>query len=533
MMNEHTDRRQSFETGAVVLLISTALVKIMGALFKIPLSNLLGDAGSGYFSSAYDLFTPFYAMAMSGLPVAAARMISSFYSDGRYKDIKQLERVTHRLFWVIGSVGILLFIMLIPLFIAATDGAGNTKYGLLAVAPSILLFCIMSFYRGVFEGMQNMSPTAVSDLIEASAKLILGYTLAWIVLKRTGNIVLSAAAALLGITIGVALATLYLAIKYRLVGDGIDDALLKSSPDAIPMKRMYGDMISVMLPVTLSAVLVTVFASLTDALTVQSCLRAAGAEDTVALYGIRSKAFTLYNLVPSITAAIGVSAVPKLAAAVSADDREELKKRTAELLKLAAVIAIPAGFGLSVMSRPVMTLLYTGKLSGGVGAELLNIYGIAAVFAGLSVVVIHSLQAIGRQRSALLILLCGIAVKAVLNILLVSDPQVGITGSAYATLYAYFIVLCVGLALLTHTVGITKPIRIFLKPYFTSFVCIPAGPISEHFDSDAVTLAVILVTAVLYFVLILVFKTFTLEEIEAFPGGKKLKKFFVRHKKQQ
>ena len=534
MRKKHIEnRRQSFETGAVVLLLSTAIVKITGAMFKIPLSNLLGDDGAGYFSSAYDLFTPFYAMAMSGLPVAAARMFSAFSAGKKYKDIKQLESITHKMFWIIGAVGIVLFLLLLPLFILATDRSGNTKYGLLAVAPSVLLFCVMSFYRGVFEGMENMTPTAVSDVIEAFGKLLLGYGFAWFVLERTGSKVYAAAAALLGITVGVAVATLYLALKYHFSGDGISESLVDEAPEACSVRQMRLDFISFMLPVTLSAVLVTVFASITDALTVQSCLRTAGFDDPVALYGIRSKAFTLYNLIPSVTASIGVSAVPKLSAAFAENNREELKKRTVGLLKLASLIAIPAGVGLFAMSRSIMTLLYVSENAGGIGAELLNIYGAAAVFTGLSVVIIHALQAMGYQRRAICVLAFGMVIKVVLNIILVSNPDIGILGAAYSTLFSYLIVLAVGLSLLIRAVGIRKPYRIFLKPVIASLVCIPAGLIAENCASDKVTIVAILAAIVLYFALIFALKTFTVEEIEAFPGGKKLKKFFVKHKKAQ
>lgn len=515
------------------MLFSTAFVKIIGALFKIPLSNLLGDSGAGYFSSAYDLFTPFYAMAMSGLPVAAARIISSFSSDKRYKDIKQFEGIIHRLFWIIGAVGIVLFIMLLPLLIAATDRDGNTRYGLLAVAPSVLLFCVMSFYRGIFEGMENMTPTAVSDVIEAAGKLVLGYGFAWITLKFTQSVVYAAAAALLGITVGVALATVYLSVKYHRIGDGVSSELVGNAPQAEEPKRMRNGFISIMWPITVSAILVSVFASITDALTVQSCLNAAGVENPVALYGIRSKAFTLYNLVPSLTAVIGISAVPKLSAAIAKEDKNELKKQLSGLLKLSTVIAIPAGIGMFALARPIMTLLYTSANAGGVGAELLRVYGLAAVFAGLSVVVIHALQAIGHQRKTIIVLCVGILIKVLLNVLLVSNPNIGIVGSAVSTLCAYLAVFCVTLALLMYVAEFKGIFRILLKPVLASLVCIPAGLAAEYFASDVVTVAIIGVTEILYFALVLAFRTFTLEEIETFPGAEKLKKFFVKHKKAQ
>ena len=157
----------SFEYGAIILLCSTALVKIIGAIFKIPLSRLIGDLGFGYFDSAYQLFTPIYSLSMAGLPIAISRVVAEQMQKAKYRDVRKSLKVTKRIFMVTGLGGFLLMLALIYPFVHFTDATGKTVYSLFAIAPSLFFCCIMSAYRGYYEGLRNMYPTAVSDVIEA------------------------------------------------------------------------------------------------------------------------------------------------------------------------------------------------------------------------------------------------------------------------------------------------------------------------------------------------------------------------------
>ena len=173
-MPEKKRKQQSFEYGAIILLCSTMLVKVIGAIFKIPLSNLLGDLGFGYFSSAYDLFTPIYTLAMAGLPIAVSRIVAEHITNKRFNDVHRTLSVTKKLFFISGLTGFILMLALIYPFVRITDRTGQTIYSLFAIAPSLFFCCVMSTYRGYYEGLRNMYPTAASDVIEALGKLILG-----------------------------------------------------------------------------------------------------------------------------------------------------------------------------------------------------------------------------------------------------------------------------------------------------------------------------------------------------------------------
>ncbi len=497
-MKHNVGERQSFARGTVLLLISGLAVKVIGALFKIPLSNLLGDTGFGYFSAAYDLFNPFYALAMGGLPVAVARIITLRAGQ---PDLAAAERRIRNVFLCVGCGLFILFLLMIPVVRRLISANGQSVYGLLAIAPSVPLFFAMSAYRGSFEGRHNMKPTAVSDLIEAVGKLGLGLLFAAVCLRYTRNVAYAAGAALFGITVGVALATFYLRRR------------TPSVPRGGKTDLTAGQLIGLVWKPAVSALLISSAVGLIDALTVSPVLQHSGITADAAAYGLRSKAHTLYNLVPSVTAMIGIAAVPSLAALGGEEDKNALQKQIAFLLKMTAVIVLPAGLGMFAISRPIMTLLYDGASSATVGAQLLRVYGIAAVFGGLCVPIIHALQAIGRQTSAFVLLLGGMAVKTALNIVLIAVPAVGIVGAAYATLICYLLVFAVGLAVLSAAVGFRKIPPFFIRPLGAAVLCAAVSCVAWLGNSKLLTLGAIALAAAVYLVVLWFLKPFSKEEI--------------------
>lgn len=514
--------RQSFETGAAVLLLSAAAVKLIGAVFKIPLSNLLGDAGFGRFSTAYDLFTPFYALAMTGLPVASARLYASLEAAGRAADSARLRRVTSRLFTAAGLCAAVLFLALIPALAPLTGGGTAAVYSLLAVAPSILFFFLISIRRGWYEGMHNMTPTALSDFVEALGKLLLGLGFAGLVMRSTGDAALAAAAALFGITLGVIAAWGSLALYARRRGE---ERARPSAADPAADRAAGRALLRAALPAAVTAVLLSVPASLIDALTVRPCLSAISsgfAQNASALYGVRGRAFTLFNLIPAVTTSVGVGAVPALSAAHAAGDRALLREKTASLFKLSLSVSLPAGMGLAVLSGGIMRLLYSAADSSALGDRLLAIYGIAAVFAGVSVPMIQALQAVGRQRAALGILLCASAVKLGANLLLVPMPRIHIFGAAISTLLLYLAVFVPALLVLLRTVGGVEA-GVFVKPLAAALMSsAAAGAVSLAGGGKLLTLLATLAAVLVFAAALLVLRVFSAAEIAAFPGGKRL-----------
>ena len=156
-MEQKKRKHQSFEYGAAILVVATMLVKVIGAVFKIPLSSLIGTLGFGYFSSAYDLFLPIYSLAMAGLPIAISRMVAENVAQKKFNDVRQTLRISRIAFLVTGAAGFVIMAVATFVFFKIT-GDGRTLPSILVIAPSILFCCVMSVYRGYYEGMRNMTP---------------------------------------------------------------------------------------------------------------------------------------------------------------------------------------------------------------------------------------------------------------------------------------------------------------------------------------------------------------------------------------
>lgn len=497
-----------------MLLVSTATVKLIGAIFKIPLANVLGDDGFGSFSAVYDLFTPFYALAMTGLPVAASKLYAAMPKSGEERT--RLFAVSKRLYCILGAVATALFCAIIPLLLPLSGGDSMALLSLCFVAPAILLFFPLSVYRGWYEGHNNMLPTAVSDLIEAVGKLALGLGLAAVTVKLGKGSAAAAAAALLGITLGVAAAW------------GWTVLYSKSRIPKPRAERCCGDKAVLMellksaASIGAAAVLLSVPASLIDAVTVRPLLASIPkfAASAQALYGVRGRAFTLFNLVPSVTAAVGISFVPQIAKAVVGGNIAELKNKTALAVKAAVCISLPAGFGLSALSGRIFNLLYSSSEFNIVGAELLKLYGLAAVFAGISIPVLQILQAIGKQREVLIILIAASILKLAANPILITVPGINIKGAAISTALLYFAALVLGSILLIYKVG-SLPVKLILQPLCAAILAVAAAwAVALAVRGNLGAILAIFVAIAVYIIEIIFLKAFKPEELEILIGKK-------------
>jgi len=551
MKKQKSKNGQSFIYGAAIMVISTAIVKILGAVFRIPLTYLIHEKGMGFYSTAYDLYLPIYALAMAGLPVAVSRITAEFVQKNRYNDVRKTLKIAQRAFLVTGLTGFFLMLLIIYPFILVTGNDG-ALYGMLAIAPSVLFCCIMSSYRGYYEGLRNMYPTAISTIIEAAGKLVLGYGFAYGVIAYYGEVntksaSLAAAAALLGITLGTAFSAIYLIIRHKTTGDQITAEMLAQSDPADSGKSILKALIAISVPVVLGS-LVTNIASLIDVTMVQWQLDNAvksspqvfrnlygeilkdttDAEIPNYLYGVyKGYAFTLYNLVPTITSVIGVSALPVLAMAWTKNENAEIKKNIETMVKVTGLVAIPCGIGLIALAEPILNLLYNAD-SIAISTKILKILGATAIFAGIMSPLNNMLQAIGKQWVPVRNIAVGAAIKIVVNFILVGIPQVNIIGAPIGTLCCYiYIALGNMVCIVKYSKVKPKVFSVLAKPLIAAIICGVAAfftnlALTGNIPSKLSTVVAIMVAAIVYLVMLIVLKAITEEDVLAFPKGEKL-----------
>ena len=552
-------KQQSFEYGAIILLCSTLLVKVIGAIFKIPLSNLIGDLGFGFFSSAYDLFTPIYTLAMAGLPIAISRMVAEHMAKENYRDVRKTFKVTSKIFIITGLVAMLLMLCFTDDFVEKTDPTGRTTYSIYAIVPALLVCCVTSAFRGYYEGLRNMYPTAFSDVIESLGKLILGYGFAYIVLKTTNDVAYAAAGAMFGITIGSVAAALFLFIRHKVKGDGITKQELDSSPTPQRTAIIIKSVVIIAVPVVFAS-LANSFSSLADAFFVKkhlatmmgdhaelirnmyqnsiadynmySATELIDKEIPTFLYGIRGKAFTLYNLVPAITSVLGVSALPVLATAWTKKDKSLLKRNIESPLKLTAIISMPIGMGFVFLGDQIMGLIYSTTASVEIGGTILQIYGFAAIFAGISIPMTSMLQSVKKELFAFINIAVGAVIKVAVNYFLVSVPSINIKGAAIGTLACFaYVFIAHFITLIVATKVKPNVWKTILKPLISALACGFSTVVLDLSSMGKIgTILEIGVAAVVYVLVLIIINTFEPEDVISLPKGEKILKVFKKLK---
>ena len=495
------NKKQNVLGGAMILVIATALVKVIGAIYKIPLTGIIGTLGRGYFASAYNIYTPIYAISMAGLPVAVSTIVARHAALGRYRDVKQVLKVTFPLFMLLGLIGTAALLIMAKPY-AASVNSELSVYSVLCIAPSILFCCIMSTYRGYYEGLSNMYPTAISQVIESMGKLVFGLTFAYLVIKfvkvedRSLLYAYAAAAAISGVTLGTFFGAIYTNARHRFKKDGITREMLVNSPRARSKKATLKELISIAVPAAISSLVLNV-TNFIDTWVIQNRLdgvverhydkimeiygasiNAAGVarEDIhTFLYGAYDTTLDFKNLVPTIMMTLGVSAIPIMSAAMARRDFKLVNSTVNTVFRTTMLISLPAGAGFLALSEPILSLLYKGtenEAGIAVAAPILALCGVIMPLLTLSSPLTNMLQAIGRADVPAKAIGVGCVFTIALDFVLIGMPAINIKGAVCGSALFYIICIAFNYSVLKSETGIRLDIKtVFIKPFIAAALC--------------------------------------------------------------
>lgn len=570
-------KKHNFLQSALILTVAAAVVKVIGMLYKIPLANILGAGGMSYFTSAYSIFNPVFALSVSGFPVAVSKMVSESMSRGRFREMRRIRSVSLALFLLTGVAGTLVMLLGAPRF-ARLIGNPGAAPAIAAIAPAIFFCCVISSFRGYYQGMSDMMPTASSQVIESVAKLVCGIAFSIFLLNRglaqyaaTGLVYgtpaespgqahllalpFAAAGAVLGVTASTAVSAAYLLLRHAVGGDGLTAAQLEAPGEARGRRDIAKSLVHIALPVCLAAA-VSHVSTLIDVATIMNRVGEAMRRDAPLvlaqyaglfpadlpqtdipsyLYGAYGFTSSLFNLVPSLTVTLGISVLPVVASDWALARRAQAAERIRSMLKLSALVSIPAGLGLSALSRPILELLYPARLSEvAVAAPILQLLGVAAVLTGITTPMMSVFQAVGKAGTPVRLMLCGAVLKALTNYVLLAVPGLNIRAAPVGTILCYAFILAAGLALLRRELVVRiEPYKTFIKPLICGIICAVAANtfhslLVRLWDSRLAALAAIAVGGVFYAIFILFLRVITKNEALMLPNGKKVVKILEK-----
>ena len=529
-------KKRSFVQGTAILAATVVLVKLIGAIYKIPLYNILDDKATTYYGIAYTVYSLLLTISTSGVPTAIARLISAASSTGKQKQAQRIFNIALPAFGIIGAVcGILMMVFCRQ--IAAFMEVPGAYQSIFILGPAVFFCCIVSVYRGYSQGHEDMVPTSVSQIIEVLCKLAAGLPIALLLLNAGRGAGFVSAGAIAGVTIGLGLAVPVLAYLRRRSIKNNTYEVLDTDPSVLSKRDTLKEIFRVSIPMTLSASLLSLLA-LVDTKVIMYHLKntLSLAENIVEMqYSAYTRANTMFNLPSNILVSIAVAIVPAVAAAVARRQYKESATLMSSSLKLMNLFALPAGVGLCVLSNPIYNVLYWD--GNELGPQLLAIMGIASYFVCFQVLSTSLVQASGYEKMSLISLPAGSILKLIVNWVLVAIPAVGILGAPIGSLVCYAFISLFNMAVLMKRVPEKPKLgAAFIKPLICTAimgVCAWAvyGILTKvgggFFVSGRLPMLIAMVAAIgiaviVYFIMIIVTGTLTKEDMKLVPKGDKI-----------
>ena len=518
-------RRQSFLRGAMILTATVAVTKVIGALYKIPLGNLLDSEGMAHFYASYNIYRLLLTLSTAGLPLAMSRMVSQAEALGRENQKHRIFHVALALFFLLGGVsGAGMFLLSAPLSGLLHDPLAREAVQVLA--PAVFFVCMMAPIRGFTQGQGNMRPTAASELIESLSKAVIGYFLAWWLLRRGLPRHIAAAGAIGGVTAATALA--FAALALYLLGH----RRRRPSSDVPDSRRaILRRLLRIGIPITAGACGMSIITLLDTSLILGTLQNRLGYSPTAAatLYGEYTYGLNLFTLPASLISPLTISLIPAISADLARRDSAAARRHTESAFRFTALLALPLGVGLSALARPVLDLLYPNiPLTAAAAAVHLRVLGVASVFVCLMTFSAGILQAYGYERVPLCTLLLGGVVKIVSNLVLVGNPAIGIRGAAYSTLLCYGLIAALNLIAVARLVP-ERPRcgAVFLRPLLAALAMAAAaravfGLLTRSMSVRPACLISVAAGAVIYAVLVLAAGIVRRSDLTALPKGEKI-----------
>jgi len=530
------EKKQNYLHGASILAAGVVIMKILGAVYKLPLVRIIGVEANGYFNVAYVIYQVMLTVSTAGLPVALSRMISEATTLGRDAQAKKIFNVSMTTFIIIGSVfSALMF--LFPTELAILMKRPEAAQSIRVLSASLLPVCIASAYRGYMQGHSNMIPTTVSQVLEVLAKVIVGLAAAWLLVRAGRSDPITAAGAVIGVVIGSFAALICLLFYYRRdYNRKIAASSEKTDSAGVILKKLM----KIGIPITLGASVMSVI-SMIDTSLVNMQLEANAAilaETPSTLWGTYSALFPLYNLPSAFITPLTISVVPAIVSHMTNKQHREAGLVASSSLRITSIIAFPMGVGLAVVPGPIIKLLLP-TVTSETAPLLLTILGIASFFVCISLVSNAILQASGHEKYPIISMLIAGAIKIGANLVLVGNPKFNIYGAPIGSILC-FAVICV---LNWFFMRKCMPVRprfsdTMLKPIVSSVVMgggawavygLASKLLASGGELSKISMLFSLVAAVgtgvvLYLVMIITTKAITLDDMKLIPGGEKAAK---------
>ena len=519
-----------FLKGAAILGISGVFVKVIGAVFRIPLTNWIGDEGMSFYGCAYPIYSFFLVISTAGIPVAISKMVAERITVRNYGGAHKVFKVSLKLLTALGIISFLLCYLGADIIAGDMQNNPEAASSIRAIAPALLFVPIMSAFRGYFQGRQNMNPTAISELTEQTFRAAVGLSLAFSFL--TAGLPEAAAGATFGASAGSFAGMSVIAVIYLLNRKVIHLKIRRGKNDYENSKDILKKILIIAVPITIGAAIMPIMSTI-DSIVVMGRLEATGwtHEQAQSLYGqLSGYCGSLIGLPQIFTQAMAVSLVPAISAAFLKGGREELQDNIKLGLRATLLTGFPCAVGLFVLAEPILLLLFASRpAEATAAAPTLMVMAVGVVFLSTVQTLTGALQGVGRQSIPVRNLAIGAVFKLLVTYVCVGIPALNVKGAAMGTIAAYLVATLLDFAAVKKYTKTRFDFKLtYLIPCAASILMGAAAFAAYKFlfmvlESNTIsTLLAIMIAVPVYGVLILLMRGITKEEIARLPKGDKL-----------
>ncbi len=528
---------KGFVKQAAFLVIAGLIVRVIGFVYRLFLTDLIGDMGNGIYGAGYNIYNFFLILSSAGLPAAISKMVSERRSLGQFKNAHQVFRIS---FFSAGILGLLASLLLAFFARPLSELVKNplSIYSIWTLAPTIFIVALLSTFRGYFQGMNNTVPTAVSQVFEQIFNGFFSVFLAWLFLKNTERVEFGSAGGTAGTGIGALVALLTIAGIYYLALPRIKKKIASDKSQTLESSsKILKELAFTAFPIIAGTAIFSL-TSLIDLQMVMSRLYAAGFDEdrTLSLYGMLSnKYITLTTLPVAIATALATAVLPNIAASYVKKEKALVEGKINLTLRLTMFITIPAATGLAVLSKQILLFLFPKYPEGSM---LITVGSVSVIFLALAQVSTGMLQGIGKVKVPMIAAFFGGLIKIPLNYFLVAIPEIHVVGAVISTIACYVLASLIDFTVLRKTLKLKIDyIGAFVKPLFASFVMAMVCFVIYFFvsflfpasDGARISNTVALLLSIFFGVLaygvtMLLIKGFSRQELSMLPKGQQIVK---------
>ncbi len=546
-MGKSKNNGGSFVKMAAILASAGLIVRFIGFLYRLPLTNMIGDEGNGFYAAGYNIYNFFLIMSSAGLPVAISKMIAEKTAVKEYRNAKKIFNVS---MVVAGGLSFLCGLLMLvgarifqvhymPMAEAKLLNENlnlwyNSVWCIYTLAPTIFIVGIMAVFRGYFQGLQTTVPTALSQIIEQILNAVFSVYLAWVLIDF--GIEFAAAGGTAGTGIG-ALAGLVLLVgvyfatrKTRNAEFSLDKGGYKTDG----FLKITKNLLKIALPIIAGTAIFSM-TNLVDTFMVNDRLVAAGFDGAAAikLYGqLNGKYVTLSTMPVAISTAIATAVVPSIAASVVKKEKALVQSKIDVALRITMMISIPAAAGLGVLGVQILKMLFPRYSDGGI---LIQVGSFSVIFLALSQISTGVLQGIGKVKTPAFNAVWGALVKIPVNYFLIAVPEINVIGAVISTTVCYMVCSLLNFRALVKTTGV-KPdyVGMLLKPGVSAVVMAVAaiygykGVYALVSNNTFATIIAIIFALIVYVIAMVAVKGFYRDDLIMVPAGSKMIRFLEK-----